>query len=119
MNNNIYLIPSNNSTYKCCICKDKPSDNAILLTSEGVYPVYIMYRRHDLNMCSEIQSVKLSNQKELLKMIDYLGECRNTIICLWGYNLNDASDEVVELFNKCTEIKAELLYQELQDMTNN
>lgn len=112
----IYLIPDKDSTYTSCISDDKPSSDAIFLTDEGKYPTVAWHRRHDLNMCSILMTETVIDRYGLLEYLNFLGTCRHAIVELWNYNIDEnASDELISLFDTCYKRKAELISQAMFD----
>jgi hypothetical protein len=114
---NIYLIPTEDFTYRAEIGEDRPTKDAVLLVKERSYPVQLFYIRHDLNMCSELHVSTVNNRDELLSKLNWFGECRNGVNELWDLGKTvGVSGSLNNLFNRCYKRKAELCYEELTSM---
>lgn len=113
---NVYLIPSEDSTYVSCISDYAPSTEAIFLVEEGCYPVEAWHKRHDLNMDSILMSEAIVDRNDLIKYLDFNGKCRNEIIKLWSFDTYDNSlVELHRLFDECYARKAELIANEIME----
>lgn len=116
---NVYLIPDADSTYVSCISDDAPSTEAIFLVKEGLYPVEIWYKRHDLNMDAMLYAETINNRDELISYLDFQGQCRNEIIRLWDfYTYDNSLVKLHRLFDKCYDRKAELIAEEMLEASD-
>lgn len=84
--NNVYLVPHEDGTYEACIAPVAPSENAVLLTPEGEYPVECYYRRFDLNGDGIIEMYTCSNRDELIHGLNSDGTACHTIRGLWDFD---------------------------------
>lgn len=110
---NIYLLPAAESTYAPCCAEEIASGNAVFLAKEGTYPTALMYRRHDLNLSSILEEVMIADRNALIDELQFLGQCRNSIVQLWAYSSENMTPEQTELFNLCYAKKAELIREEM------
>lgn len=84
--NNVYLVPHEDGTYEACIAPVAPSENAVMLTAEGEYPVECYYRRFDLNGDEIIEMYTCSNREELIHGLNSDGKACHTIRGLWDFD---------------------------------
>lgn len=114
---NVYLIPGDDATYSCCLSDDAPSAEAIFLMKEGDYPVLAMHERHDLNMDRLLAQETIIGREDLVKYLDFLGECRHALLSAWDYDIDKtAGEDLLNLFDVCYARKAELIGEEIAMM---
>lgn len=106
----VYLVPTEEATYKGVVSDSVP-DKGIYLVDEGEYPVKIKYKRHNEKMKEETRVIVAGNVFELNEWLHFLGATRNTIVSMWDYK-GEASEELMALFHRCTERKAEIFKEE-------
>ena len=102
--NNVYLVPHEDGTYEACIAPVAPSENAVMLTAEGEYPVECYYRRFDLNGDGIIEMYTCSNREELIHGLNSDGKACHTIRGLWDFDSYKAEEhEAWIVFNAATD----------------
>lgn len=114
---NVYLILGEDATYTSCVSNDAPSTDAIFFVEEGDYPVDVWWKRHDMNMNSLWANETCENREDLIKLLDFLGECGHVVEELWGYKDSESTnEELSNLFDVCYERKMEQLSAAIDDM---
>lgn len=100
MNNNVYLVPWSNGTYVPYIEPTAPSDEAILLTKEGDYPVDLGIMNFDAYGCGETFEHTINSRAELLNELLLCGQMCCALAKLWDYDVDrDYSDDIGNLFD--------------------
>lgn len=100
MNNNVYLVPLSNGTYVPYIEPTAPSDEAILLTKEGDYPVDLGIINFDVYGCGETFERTINSRAELLNELLLCGQMCCALANLWDYDVDRGySDDIGNLFD--------------------
>lgn len=114
---NVYLFPHGDREYHACIAENPAEESAILMVEEGSYPVEVWWTRHDMNMDRLWASEVCENREDLVKLLDFLGECGHVIEELWTYKDKESTNEALaHLFDICYERKMEQLRAAIDDM---
>ncbi len=90
-----------------------PSDY-IFIAKEGNYPVTLYYERYDIMGSRVVESHICHNREELLGELEWCGQCRNRIRCLWNHDLDSATDKrLFDLYQACDAKRNEIDPEEL------
>lgn len=100
MQENVYLIPGKDATYRACVAPTPPTDNAIYFVTEGTYPVEYYYHRSDLNGSTVVMLCECANREELITALNWNGECYHIVRSLWDFDLYKMdNEELSKLFD--------------------
>ena len=114
---NVYLFPHGDREYHACITENPTEESAIFVVEEGAYPVEVWWKRHDMNMDSLWATETCESREDLIKLLDFLGECGHVVEELWGYKDSESTnEELSNLFDVCYERKMEQLSAAVDDM---
>lgn len=114
---NVYLIPCDDRVYHACVSKNAPDPSAIFMVKEGDYPVGVWWTRHDMNMDRLWATDICENRENLVKLLNFLGECGHVIEELWEYKDSESTNEALSnLFDICYERKMEQLGAAIDEM---
>lgn len=111
---NIYLVPHDDGTYEACIDYVAPTDEAVMLTSEGKYPVLYFYRRIDSNGSSVYEATECTNREELMDALNFSGKACHTVRWLWDFDsYKEEYHPVWAIFNAATDVVLEECAREI------
>lgn len=113
---NVYLIPGEADTFSAVIANTSPEDG-LLLAEVGTFPVELTVKRSDANGSSELISDWYSDREELLSALNWHGQARNSIIELWYYTVETASNDMLCLFNRLFSRKAKIAREDAELMS--
>jgi hypothetical protein len=114
---NVYLRPFGDRAYRASISDTTTDPTDIFVVEEGEYPVEVWWTRHDMNMCRLWATETCENREDLIKLLDFLGDCGHTIEKMWAYEDNEfTNEELSNLFDVCYDRKMEQLSAAIDDM---
>lgn len=115
--NNVYLIPHANGTYEAAITSMTPSENAVLLTAEGEYPVEVYYYRFDANGDSILEKTDYANSKDLIYGLKGHGNAFHVLRGLWDFDsYKELPDGVSAILNAAYEKSMEIVARWAEDV---
>lgn len=107
--NGLYITAEADHTWSASVKPQKGSDHRFKLTEEQEYPVNVYYRRTDMNGSSVYEMDICLNREDLLSSLNWIGQCRNTIVSLWDYKAGErTSEELMNIFNDASSHKWKL-----------
>jgi hypothetical protein len=116
---NVYLRPFGDRAYRASISDTTTNPTDIFVVEEGEYPVEVWWTRHDMNMCRLWATETCENREDLIKLLDFLGDCGHTVEKMWAYEDNEfTNEELSNLFDVCYDRKMEQLSAAIDDMWN-
>lgn len=81
-------------------CKVGADSNGILLVQEQNYPVELYYTRLDLNGSSILEREVLENRNDLLKAMQWHGQCNHVIEQIWDFDLKTCNSHLYVFFEE-------------------
>jgi hypothetical protein len=111
---NIYLTKTQDDTYTSTVSAKAHHPKSVFITKEGQYPTVAWHQRHDLNMCTILMQETIHNREELLEYLNWQGQCRNKIIKLWDFDVDETENSaLIQLFAAINKRKTEVIYNEM------
>ena len=107
---NIYLIPKENGAYYAEVAPRKPTEDAVFLVEEGMYPVQIISRR-EYSLGYRTWDVNHAyNRAEMIASLNWIGNALCAVHQMWEYDIDRClADEMLNLFSNCTRKREEIL----------
>lgn len=114
----VFIRPLPDGKWIASIARKQPTDSNdyVFIVREGKYPVNFYYERYDV-MGSRVVELKVcSNRDELLGILEWCGQCRDTILQLWDHDYNKVHDEKLEaLYCACAQRRQEIALETMKD----
>lgn len=89
---------------------------AVRFCEEKDYPVDLYYARTDINGSSSVEKETCNNRYELIKTLNWLGECGFAPLKLWDFNIETTrNDRVTEIFDAGAKARAKKLELSLDE----
>jgi hypothetical protein len=106
----VYLIPKENGGYYAEVAPRKPTEDAVFLVEEGMYPVQIISRR-EYSLGYRTWDVNHAyNRTEMIASLNWIGNALCAVHQMWEYDIDRCLvDEILNLFSNCTRKREELL----------
>lgn len=112
----VYLFPCAEGKWNAMVSDVAPNNESVNFTQVGEYPASLYYYRVDINGSGSLECETCKDEKELIKNLNWIGECGYTPASLWDFSAETCRNEkVFELFNAGAKARAEKLEMSLDD----
>lgn len=105
----IYLSVDKETAVWCAGTLASGTDNhPVRFCEEKDYPVDLYYVRTDINGSSSVEKETCESRKDLIKALNWLGECGYTPLKVWDFNVETTRNEkALEIINAGAKARAE------------
>lgn len=114
----IYISMNKETAVWSAVASASRADNhPIRFCAEKEYPVDLYFMRSDINGSSSLEKEVCRNRGELLKTLNYLGECGFTPWDLWDFHVESSRNEkILDVFAEALRKREEKVLAALDDM---
>lgn len=113
----VYLIMNADRVWSADVPHGRVAAKAVRFCEEKDYPVELYYYRTDINGSGCVESDICKNRQELLKSLNWLGECGYTPLQLWDFRAETTRDErVMNIFAAGAQRRYEEMRESLDEM---
>lgn len=113
----IYLTLNADRVWSADVPHGRVDAKAVRFCEEKEYPVELYYYRTDINGSSSLELDVCQDRRELLKSLNWLGQCGYTPLQLWDFHAQTTRNErVMNIFAAGAERRYEEAKQSLDDV---
>ena len=113
----VYLIGKEDGFWSAVVDERAPNDKAVEFVAEGTYPVQVYYSRTDINGSGVYEMDECASREDLVRSLNFIGECGAVVRSLWDYDINKTlSENVWAIFEKGLATREKIAQEWVDDL---